>query len=235
MRIRILRMIAVSIAVSCLVVLHEAAPASQQVVATGSIRGRVDIRRVPLTNERRPGVAELSSRPTPDTRELSRAVVFLDAVSVPERSPLRIVPRGSARARMDQRNETFMPHVLDIDAGMSVDFPNNDQTFHNVFSLSKTRRFDLGRYGRGKSGTVRFDRPGIVRVFCDIHSHMSAYVLVFNHSFHTTTDDDRRYRIDNIPPGTFTVHAWHEGATRDMRPVTLPQTGGVIDVDLLVQ
>ena len=69
-----------------------------------------------------------------------------------------------------------------------MDFPNSDVTFHNVFSLSKTRAFDLGRYSRGKSKAVRFDRPGVVQVFCDIHSHMSAYILVFAHRYFAITD-----------------------------------------------
>ena len=95
---------------------------------------------------------------------------------------------------MDQRNETFVPHLLAITVGTTVDFPNNDRTYHNVFSLSKRQRFDLGRYGAGHSKSVRFDHPGVVRVFCDIHSHMNAFILVFNHRFFNITDPDGRYR-----------------------------------------
>ena len=84
---------------------------------------------------------------------------------------------------MDQRNETFVPHLLAVTVGTTVDFPNNDRTYHNVFSLSKAQRFDLGRYAAGRSKAVRFDRPGVVRVFCDIHSHMNAFILVFTHRF----------------------------------------------------
>ena len=136
---------------------------------------------------------------------------------------------------MDQRNETFVPHVLAVDTGTLVDFPNNDSIYHNVFSLSKPKRFDLGRYAKGKSRAVRFDRPGIVRVFCEIHSHMSAFVLVFSHPYYAPTDSDGRYRIDNIPPGTYTVSAWHEGATRHSRMVTIPPQGGPVDLDFLVE
>ena len=81
---------------------------------------------------------------------------------------------------MDQRNETFLPRLLAVQTGTTVDFPNSDSTYHNVFSLSRARRFDLGRYAAGKTKSVRFDRPGVVRVFCDIHSHMSAFIVVFN-------------------------------------------------------
>jgi len=140
-----------------------------------------------------------------------------------------------SRQRMDQRNETFVPHVLAVQVGTVVDFPNNDSTYHNVFSLSKTKRFDLGRYANGRSKAVRFDRPGIVRVFCDIHSHMSAFVLVFNHPYFATTDADGRYRIDNIPSGTYNVVAWHEGQARDARSITIPEQGGPVELDFTVQ
>jgi plastocyanin len=196
----------------------------------GAIRGRVDIQRVVTGPERRPGVADLESpgqREMPDTR---RAIVYLETAPA-----AALEAREPGRARMDQRNETFLPHVLAVDVGTLVDFPNNDSTYHNVFSLSRPKRFDLGRYARGRSKSVRFDRPGIVRVFCDIHSHMSAFVLVFSHPFYATTEADGRYRIDNIPPGSYTVSAWHEGAARETRTVAIPPQGGAVDLDFLIQ
>ena len=105
------------------------------------------------------------------------------------------------RARLDQKNETFVPYVLAVTVGSTVDFPNSDRIYHNVFSLSKPKRFDLGRYPRGQSRSVRFDQPGVVRVFCEIHSHMSAFILVFAHRYFATTDAEGRYRIDGVPPG----------------------------------
>ena len=131
---------------------------------------------------------------------------------------------------MDQQNQTFVPHVLAIVAGTTVDFPNSDRTYHNVFSLSKTRTFDLGRYAVGRSKAVRFDQPGIVRVFCDIHSHMSAYILVFSHRYFAVTDEEGRYRIDNVPPGSYTVVAWHESLPADTRRVGVPD-GGETDLN----
>jgi plastocyanin len=193
----------------------------------GAIRGRLDIRRVARPSERRPEVAESGStrRDTPDLR---RGVVYLETA-----------PRGAfeagepGRAVMDQRNETFVPHVLAVMAGTVVDFPNSDKTYHNVFSLSRAKRFDLGRYAAGGSKAVRFDRPGIVRVFCDIHSHMNAFVLVFSHPFFDVTGIDGRFRLDNVPAGTYTVVAWYEGETQTSRAVTVP-AGGVVDVELVV-
>jgi plastocyanin len=110
-------------------------------------------------------------------------VVYLDAAP---RQAFDELPVG--RVRMDQRNEQFVPRLLAITVGTIVDFPNSDTKFHNVFSLSKTHPFDLGRYPPGKSGFERFERPGLVRVFCDIHSHMSGYILVFSHRYFAVTD-----------------------------------------------
>ena len=196
----------------------------------GAIRGRVDIRKVYQPPERRPSVSELGAPPPRDIQDLRRAVVYLETAPA-----AALESREPARARMDQRNETFMPHVLAVDTGAIVDFPNNDTTYHNVFSLSKIEKFDLGRYGRGKSKSVLFDRPGVVRIFCDIHSHMSAFVLVFSHPYYATATAEGRYRIDNIPAGSYTVSAWHEGETRDTRTVTIPAHGGDVDLDFVVQ
>jgi plastocyanin len=196
--------------------------------AGASLRGRVDIQRAITAPERRPGITDLTSPAARDVVDLRRAVVYLESA-----------PRGAfedrepARARLDQRNETFIPNVLAITVGTVVDFPNNDSTYHNVFSLSRTKRFDLGRYAKGHSRSVRFDRPGVVRVFCDIHSHMSAFIVVFNHPYFATTDPDGRYRIDNIPPGTYSVVAWHDGSNRDTRTVTIPDSG-VVELDFVV-
>ena len=196
----------------------------------GAIRGRVSILRLVQPPERRPSVSELGAPPPRDIQDLRRAVVYLDTAPA-----AALESREPARASMDQRNETFVPHVLAVDTGAIVDFPNNDTTYHNVFSLSKTKKFDLGRYARGKSKAVRFDQPGVVRIFCDIHSHMSAFVLVFNHPYYAKTEVDGRYRIDNIPPGTYSVSAWHEGDKRDTRTVTIPPQGGDVDLDFVVQ
>lgn len=196
----------------------------------GTIRGRVEVRRVVQPPERRPNPSDLGTPPPREIPDLRRAVVYLE-----EGPAAALESREPGRARMDQRNETFLPHVLAIDAGTLVDFPNNDTTYHNVFSLSKTRKFDLGRYARGKSKSIRFERPGIVRIFCDIHSHMSAFIMVFSHPYYAKAEADGRYRIDNVPPGSYTVAAWHEGDTRETKTVTIPAQGGDVDLDFVVQ
>ncbi len=102
-----------------------------------------------------------------------------------------------------------------------------------MFSLSRAKRFDLGRYAAGKSKSVRMDRPGVVRVFCDIHSHMNAFVLVFAHPFFDVTEVDGRYELPNVPPGTYSVIGWYEGEPRITRAVTVT-AGGWAELDLPV-
>ena len=119
----------------------------------------------------------------------------------------------------------------------SYEVPNSDAFYHNVFSLSKPKAFDLGRYAAGNSRPVRFDRPGIVRVFCDIHSHMSAFILVFAHRYFAVTDDEGRYRLDGVPPGTYTVLVWNETVHGDppRRTVTIGDAGGDVDADFSIR
>jgi len=183
----------------------------------GTIRGRVEVARALPPVARRPTVAELGAPERRDLPDRYRSVVYLASA-----------PRGAfeqpAPARgvtMDQRNETFVPHVLAITAGTTVRFLNSDRIYHNVFSLSKPARFDLGRYPTGRSKSVRFDQPGIVRVFCEIHSHMSAFILVFGHPFFAVTDADGAYHIDGVPPGQYAVIAWNEGVFSDPQSVTV--------------
>lgn len=189
-------------------------------LANGVIRGRVTMPpRDPV--EHRPSLMQPPAH-APETASGPVSVVYLERA-----------PRGAfedneqRRYRMDQRGERFVPHVLAIRTGSLVDFPNNDPFFHNVFSLSRTRSFDLGRYARGRSRAVRFERPGIVRVFCDIHSHMSAFILVFAHRYFAVTDEDGNYRLENVPPGTYTLAVWHETLPTTMRTVTVPESGDV--------
>ena len=192
--------------------------------ATGTIRGVVTLPAGAIA--RRPSV----SRPRPtspadrqqDALDRQTSVVYLDNM-----------PRGMAgefverRARLDQRGERFVPHVVAIGVGGTVDFPNSDPTFHNVFSLSDTRSFDLGRYASGKSKSVRFDKPGVVRVFCDIHAHMSAFIFVFAHPYFDVTDGQGRFRIDGVPPGTHALVLWNETIDPETRQVTVPDGGDV--------
>jgi plastocyanin len=198
--------------------------------AAGTIRGSVDFKVPPVERERRVNPAELGMPPAHDNTDRRRSVVYLDP------APRAAFDTQEApHARLDQRDESFVPHVLAIVAGTTVDFPNNDRTYHNVFSLSKTRSFDLGRYAAGRSKAIRFDRPGIVRVFCDIHSHMSAFILVFAHRYFAVTDEEGRYHIDNVPPGSYNVVAWNEVMPLETRRVSMPENGADLELSFVFE
>ncbi len=208
-------------AIGAALVVAAASPAAQ--TANATIRGRLLLPAAERA-ERRPALVD--PPPTTSGRAPRPGVVYLEtAPSGAFEEPVQ------ARGRMDQRNETFVPHVLAIRIGTTVDFPNNDRIYHNVFSLSPARRFDLGRYAVGRSKAVRFDRPGVVRVFCDIHSHMNAFILVFSHRFFAITQPDGRYQLPPVPPGSYTVVAWHEGEVRATRQVTV-RAGEAAVVDM---
>jgi plastocyanin len=206
-------------------------PAAARVGAAsaGAVRGRVELRHAASAPERRPTVSDLGM-PTPlDATDYLKSVVYLETAP---RSAFDAPEPG--HAVMDQRNETFVPHLLAITVGTTVDFPNSDHIYHNVFSLSKPKNFDLGRYAAGHSRSVTFDRTGIVRVFCDIHSHMNAFIIVFSHPFFAVTDTEGRYRIENIPPGNYNVIAWNEGLASDPKPVTVAD-GGSTEVNFALR
>lgn len=204
------------------------APAALGSRANGTIRGRIDFERQLGATQSRPNIADLGMREVHGVgADERRSVVYLETA-----------PRGAfedrvdARVRMDQRDETFVPHVLAIMTGTTVAFTNNDRTYHNVFSLSRTRPFDLGRYPTGSSKSIRFERPGIVRVFCDIHSHMSAFILVFGHRYFDVADDEGRFHLDNVPPGAYNVVVWNESRAREVRRVIVPEEGGEVELNV---
>jgi plastocyanin len=194
--------------------------------ALGTIRGRVELHQPGIDPTPRANVADvgMSAMHAPTDR---RSVIYLDPAP-----RAAFDTRDEPRAQLDQRDETFVPHVLAIVAGTTVNFPNSDQTYHNVFSLSKAKSFDLGRYAVGRTKSVRFDRPGIVRVFCDIHSHMSAFVLVFSHRYFSVVDDEGHYRLENVPPGNYNVVAWNESVPLETLRVVVPETGGEVELNV---
>jgi len=119
-------------------------------------------------------------------------------------------PQDSNRPRLVQKNKSFQPHVLVVPVGSSVEFPNRDPFFHNVFSLFEGKRFDLGLYEAGSTRDVVFDKPGISYIFCNIHSEMSAVVLAVSSPYYGISDVRGRVAIPHVPPGRYTLRIWYE-------------------------
>src|SRR5208282_1342117 len=120
---------------------------------------------------------------------------------------------ADSHVTMRQKDKTFSPHILAIAAGTYVDFPNDDPIFHNAFSSYNGQLFDLSLYAPGSSKSVRFSREGIVRVFCNIHSAMSAVIVVLPTPYFATTVRDGAFQIPSVPPGEYQLTVFHERAT----------------------
>ena len=120
-------------------------------------------------------------------------------------------PRKPGRFTLAQKNKTFQPNLLPVPAGSTVDFPNNDPIFHNVFSLSPPQPFDLGLYRAGETRARLFSQPGTYRVFCNIHPQMTAVVLVLPTPYATVAASDGRFLLD-LPPGRYRITALSERA-----------------------
>jgi plastocyanin len=143
------------------------------------------------------------------------AVVYLEG-SFPRRN-------STAETQMLQKDLTFAPTLLPVQTGTRVAFPNLDDTYHNIFSLSPAKRFDLGRYRPEETPipSVVFDVPGLVTVRCDIHEHMRALILVLDTPYFTMSDPDGRFRLSGLPSGRHTLKAWLSSKTTLERPVEL--------------
>ena len=113
--------------------------------------------------------------------------------------------------RLVQKNKSFEPHILVVPAGSMVEFPNHDPFFHNVFSLFEGKRFDLGLYEAGTSRMVRFDRPGISYIFCNIHPEMSAVVITMATPLYAVSSRDGQLSLAGVPYGRYMLHVWSEG------------------------
>ena len=134
-------------------------------------------------------------------------------------------PRPPVQTDIGTSGKEFSPHVLVVPVGSTVSFPNYDPFNHNVFSLSEGNPFDLGLYGRGQSRSVRFDKPGLVQVYCNVHAQMSALVLVRDSPWYTQPGSDGSFALSGVPAGSYTLHAWHERAPEITRPLSVPAEG----------
>lgn len=191
---------------------------AQNAPGTGRIDGVATIatqltktrQRMRLYNE--PGQAGTAQQAQPEP-PMTQVVMYLESV------------RGASGAGqpkpavMRQHGGVFAPHVLPVLAGSTVDFPNDDPFYHNVFSLSRAREFDLGRFPRGESKRVTFPKPGVVQVFCHIHADMSAYIIVLDNPWFVVPGADGRFSLENVPPGDYRLITWHERIKPMVTPV----------------
>jgi hypothetical protein len=123
--------------------------------------------------------------------------------------------------RLVQENKTFSPHVLPVQVGTTVEFPNDDPFFHNIFSMYDGKRFDLGLYEAGTTRSVRFDRPGVSFLFCNIHAQMSAVVLALDTPYFATSDRAGHVSIPDVPDGHYQLHVWYERSVPEkLAPLT---------------
>jgi len=165
-------------------------------LAGASLHGRIELR-------------DSKERSVQKGHDYSGVVVWLE--------PLNAKPPQAApgTATMVQKNKRFLPHVLAIRTGTVVDFPNQDPIFHNAFSNYSGQIFDIGLYKPGSTRSVAFKRPGIVRVFCNIHQNMSAVIVVLDTPWFATTTASGKFRIDGPPPGEYRLQVFHERATAE--------------------
>ena len=191
--------------------------------AQATVEGVVDLPKnlnAPVANERYEIVSEAGVLKT----DPPRAVVYLEG-NFP-------TPAALPAKEMGQKNMTFIPSLLPVERGTKVEFPNYDDVYHNIFSYSPAKRFDLGRYPPNEKPipSVVFDRTGLVTVRCDIHEHMRALILVLETPHFTISDAQGHYRLMNLPAGHFVLKAWVNSKLTRERPVELVK-GAVLRVN----
>jgi plastocyanin len=136
--------------------------------------------------------------------EVGQAVVWLTGATAG--------PAVPATSEMATEGKQFVPRLRVVARGSTVSFPNHDPFNHNVFSLSPESPFDLGSFGRGAGESVRFDRPGIIRIFCNVHAQMRGIVVVLESGHATQPGADGSFTLAGVPPGEYLLHVWHERA-----------------------
>jgi len=208
---------------STLIVVGLLGATGEFVRAQAVIEGHVQLPKEPsveVINKR----YELSGEQTVIMPDPPAAVVYLEGTFAPGRGPLR--------AQMAQKNLDFVPRLLPVQVGTTVEFPNLDDTYHSIFSFSKPKRFDLGRYRSDETPipSVLFDKPGAVVLHCDIHEHMRAIILVLETPYFQRTDAEGNYRISNLPPGHYNFKAWLNDKTILEKQVDL-KDGATLHVD----
>lgn len=170
------------------------------------------------------GTVTIAGKPT------AEVVVSVEGVP-PENFKAQLAAIKAKKAVMDQREQKFLPVILPVLVGTRVAFPNNDKSWHNVYSKGGAKDFDLGLYPPGKSREVTFDKPGGARILCNAHPNMEAYIVVKEHPFFSAADKRGNYRIDAIPLGKYRVTVWHPELGTTEAGVELVREGEVLGVN----
>jgi hypothetical protein len=179
----------------------------------------------PIVYNLRGTAAPAAPRDTDPVNEYDRMVLILEGGKLP--------PPPGVAAVLNQQGSHFDPELLVVPTGSTVQFPNLDPIFHNVFSLSKAHKFDLGYYPQGQTRTVKFNDAGVVQVYCHIHSNMYAAIVVTDSPWYAKPAEDGSFSFSNVPPGHYRLTAWHKIAGYHKVDVVVPESGSV-DVNIRV-
>ena len=141
-----------------------------------------------------------------------------------------VKPKPLKHFVVDQRDREFIPHVSVVPVGTTVDFPNDDDVFHNVFAEYQAKRFDLGMYPRGAVKHQTFEKPGLVALMCSVHSEMGAFIQVVDTPYYAVTDRSGRFTIKNVPPGTYVLKVWHESGETCSQTINVTDSNSSMEV-----
>lgn len=161
--------------------------------------------------------------------DASSVVIYLEGV--PGAQPVTAEPDAQKHPQVHQRELQFTPALTVVTVGTTVDFPNDDKVFHNVFSFSEAAKFDLGLYKSGTSKSVTFRKPGVVNVYCNIHPEMISKIRVLDTTFYAVVGKDGSYRIANVPPGSYPLIAWQPNGAEFRGQVTVT-AGATVTLDI---
>jgi plastocyanin len=157
----------------------------------------------------------------------ANSVVWIPGLAAP-------APATAAMPDMASQDKRFTPHILAVTAGTEVSFPNRDPIFHNVFSLTPEDKFDLGLYRKGAAKSVRLTTPALVRIYCNIHADMAAFVMVLDRAQFVVTEADGSYRLPAIPAGQYEVHAWNERTGEQAQTIAIASGGLPVDLNFFL-
>lgn len=220
----------VALTLFCLLIFADLPASAETLKGTVEIKTRV--RKVVKRHRRRPLRSNQSDRNYTD-RSSSKSKVRDEARSVVISVVNGPKSKGTTPGTMQQKGRAFIPFVLPIVKGSKVEFPNDDKIYHGVYSESKSKPFELPQYANGESRALVFEKAGVVELFCHIHAHMNAYILILDNKFFAQPAKDHTYQIKDLPPGKYAVKAWHPRLGSKTQTVQIKAgSGGKLDFTL---